>query len=127
SKKVWSRIIAAATFFSLYGGIRASLDYGVRDARRAAAFVNDHLSRDLALQQQQIMRRERRTGVPGKLRRLFDRVANGQLTADQATRKAVDVLLEAGLDPDLAASLANDLALELSQMGQDRPRPLPRQ
>jgi hypothetical protein len=126
SKKLWVRFLAASAILGIYGGVRSSLDYMVRDGKNAAAFVNKQVRTRLQLPPRSIVRQERRTGVPGKLRRLFRRVADGGLTVEQATHNAVDMLLEAGLDSQIVAGFAGDLRRELSEQAGDGLKQVPR-
>lgn len=117
SKKVWLSVTGLAAALIFYGDIRQSVDYLVRDGRRVGDFFIHALSQKHQVTVNNVIRRERRVPVTGRLRRLFERVRNGSLTPDQATGRALQLLLEAGVDPSTVADLSNRLSTEFTTIG----------
>lgn len=56
-----------------YGSFRSGLDYLIKDARTFSERVLQNV-RDSGVSKDQLIRFERRLGVPGKIRRIFDRI-----------------------------------------------------
>jgi hypothetical protein len=90
--------LAASVFnvFVNYGGLRQSLDYLIKDAHTLAQILMPHVPESLGIAPQRPERQERRLGLPGKLRTLFARVENGELSAEEATTKAIELFEKHG-------------------------------
>ena len=87
------RVAIAATsifaFVSSYGSFRSGADHLVADARRFTELVISSVGQEAPIRDENIIRIERRLGVPGEIQRLFadldrladDRAANPDLAA----------------------------------------------
>jgi hypothetical protein len=125
SKKLKSRFLAAATAFALYGGIRATIDYGVNDAKAVAGWVNGQLRDRFNLGRRELIRQERRAGFFGRLQRLLNAVEAGSMTPQQATEKAAELLFESGFTEALASPILGQFREELGAMPARLPTPRP--
>jgi hypothetical protein len=106
STKLWIRLRASAiglvALVGGYGTIRAGLDYVRHDGRAAATWI----SRQVAPQLPTVpnLQRNRAPGAV-RLRRLFELVESGDLTAEEASRRAEAILHEYGETPDTVNSV----------------------
>jgi len=112
STKVWIIITALVGVLTQYGSIRQSIDILVKVAQAIATIVLPKLPSVIGHSVQRPEVHQRRLGVPGQLKRLFKKVEQGELTADEATRRAIDSL-NRGSDPNLSHELS-DLETQLT-------------
>ena len=96
STKVWVTITALAGALISYGGIRQSIDYLIADAKLVKALVEPIVAPSLSLGNVDPSYQQRRLGVPGQLRRLFAQVERREISAEEATQRAVDLLYKQG-------------------------------
>ena len=68
--KIFGKIAVGALI--AYGGIRAGADYLIRDNRRITNLIVEDIANEPNINPNSIGRVERRLGVPGKLKRLYD-------------------------------------------------------
>lgn len=94
STRTWVSVGSVAAALVFYGDIRQSLDYLIRDAKAVAGIVSVHVTGAIGLPPQPPAVSQRRLGVPGKLHRLFKEVERGELSADEGTRRSVELLYE---------------------------------
>ena len=123
SKKVRTRFLTVAAALALYGGIRSTIDYGIRDARQVAGWVNGQLRDRFHLGRRELIRQERRAGLFGRLQRLVNAVSSGRISSGQATQQAAEILEESGFSPREAESVLRQLDAELGATGTAVPRP----
>lgn len=115
STRVWVAVGSVVGILTLYGDIRQSVDYLVHDAKQVGAVLLPHIPSELGIQAPPKYR-QRRTGLPGRLQKLFEKVKQGKITAEEATRKAVSLLQkhadteETGAIPELATRLSEEFA-----------------
>lgn len=120
STRTWVKVTGAAALLihavAQYGSVRQGAEYLVKDAREFSDAIIHQLPATLGLQQQSPEVHRTRFGVPGQLRRLCSLVERGQLTAEEATRRAL-LLIEADAD-DLrreAPTLVDRLGREMEE------------
>jgi hypothetical protein len=89
STRVWITVKALGKAFLLYAAIRQGIDYFVQDSQNLARLVIPGIPAVLKIPPQPPEYHERRLGLPGQLRRLFEKVRRGELSADEATNQAV--------------------------------------
>jgi hypothetical protein len=93
-------VSALITILNYYGSIREGADYLIKDARELSRLIIPAISRVLGLPDQVPEYHQRRLGLPGRLRRLFEQVEQGEISASEAVDRA-SRLLDAGDEPDL--------------------------
>ena len=93
-----SRIVIGSLVIVLtqYGSIREGVDYLIKDSRALAPLIVPGISRSLGLQTEVPEYHARRLGLPGKLRRLFVQVERGEISPDEATNQALQLLQSQG-------------------------------
>lgn len=123
STKVWVTVSAAAGALIWYGSIRQSIDYLIADARRLVALVENEVPSATGLRTEPAYR-QKRLGAPGQLHRLFQQVERHEISADEATQRAVNLLYEQG-GPNVlqeAPGITERLSRELHEARSRRPR-----
>lgn len=95
STKVWVTVTSIASALIWYGSIRQSIDYMIKDAKHVSKVVAQEVPNVTPLRDDP-MYCERRLGTPGQLRRLFQQVERREISADEATQRAVNLLYEQG-------------------------------
>ncbi|MGD0237532.1 MAG: hypothetical protein ABSC55_23765 [Syntrophorhabdales bacterium] len=75
-----------------YGSFRQGIDTFARDVQKAGRAINELQLDQLKRDRSDVIRNRSGSGLPGKLSRLFQEVAAGRLSADDAMKK-VDKLL----------------------------------
>lgn len=90
STRAWLTVSGAALLIN-YGAVRQSIDYLIEDAKRLGDLVLPLVAPSLNIQEPPKIQ-QRRLGVPGKLKRLFQAVEQGEMTADEATIQAANLL-----------------------------------
>lgn len=79
--KIYGKIVLTAVI--VYGGARTGIDYLIEDARN----ISEHIARDIAnernIDPNSIGRVERRLGVPGQLKRLYEEIEYLSQNRDQ--------------------------------------------
>lgn len=58
-------------FTIAYGGVRTGIDYYVKDARAFSEYVIENYEDEVNIQEKDVIRLERRLGLPGKIKRYF--------------------------------------------------------
>ena len=104
STRIWTTIKAVTTALMLYGSLRQSADYLAKDGDWLSRLILPNVASTIGLQSNRPKRQERRLGVPGELRRLFALVERGDMSAEEATSRAVHLLQATG-DTDTASEL----------------------
>ncbi|MEJ1372717.1 MAG: hypothetical protein RPU41_03205 [Candidatus Sedimenticola sp. (ex Thyasira tokunagai)] len=66
--------LALANLIAVYGSIRGGIDYLVKDSRNFSGTVIENFKKDAHIQDQSIIRAERRLGVPGKIQRFYKKL-----------------------------------------------------
>jgi hypothetical protein len=92
STKAWITITTLTGALIFYGDIRQSIDYLISDAKRVANWVAPVVGPSLELGSAEPAYRQRRLGVPGQLERLFQSVERHDMSSEEATQRAVDLL-----------------------------------
>lgn len=122
STRIWTTIKAVTKVLMLYGGLRQSADYLAKDGDWLSRLILPHVASTIGLQSNRPERQERRLGVPGELRRLFAFVERGDMSAEEATSRAVHLLQATG-DTDTASELPHltqRLAAEFAETANQR-------
>ena len=117
STRIWTTIKAVTKVLMLYGGLRQS-----KDGDWLSRLILPHVASTIGLQSNRPERQERRLGVPGELRRLFAFVERGDMSAEEATSRAVHLLQATG-DTDTASELPHltqRLAAEFAETANQR-------
>lgn len=133
STRAWITITAVVGALTLYGEIRESIDYLVRDARTVGRLLVAQAPESLGLEGERPEMRQLRAGQAGRLKKLFRRVEVGDLSADDATRRAMKILYEVrhelpvGLGEQLARELEEAEAAEKGSGRKRLPREVPRE
>ena len=89
--RIRTSAIALITAVGGYGTVRAGIDYLRHDGRVAANWMVEHIAPQLPVPPEVV---RRRTPAETRLRRLFDKVESGELSAEEASRRAEDILKE---------------------------------
>lgn len=113
STKTWIRIYALIGILTFYGEIRQSVDYLVQDTKTLIEVIQPNIATNIGLSSGSLERYTRRLGVPGELRRLFQSVASGKISAEEASSRAI-ALLERGGDADTRTEMP-DITVELKR------------
>jgi hypothetical protein len=92
STRTWVTIGSLVSLLNFYGNIRQSVDYLVKDARDLGTAILSEAPNSLGIHEH-ASGQQKRLGVPGQLRRLFGLVERGEISAEEATRRAL-LLLE---------------------------------
>jgi hypothetical protein len=123
SKKLWAGAIAIGAFLSHYGSIREGLDYLINDARRFGEVVTSSFVEEARIPSECVYRKERRLGVPGRLRRALNELnaLSQQPDASSAQIRAVSEQIE-GILRDVDEP-ADQLAVRQGLPAPDRPTP----
>jgi hypothetical protein len=111
SSRVWITVGSVITVLTLYGSIRRSVDYLTRDARHIGDMLLTHVGHSLNIGDSPRYC-QRRSGVPGRIRGLFEKVENGQLSAEETTDRALGIIYQYS-DSDAAREIP-ELASRLS-------------
>lgn len=104
STRTWTTIKAVTAALLLYGSLRQTVDYLVKDGDSLSRLILPKVASTLGLPVSRPERHERRLGIPGDLRRLFARVESGEMSAEEATGRALR-LLQSSDDTDTARDL----------------------
>jgi len=91
STRVWVTVTSLLGVLIYYGDVRQSIDYLVKDAPYIGTTILPEVASKLHINQIPDDF-QRRRGIPGKLLRLFQKVEIGELSAEEATHRAVDIL-----------------------------------
>ena len=89
SSRVWITVKALGKALLLYAALRQGIDYLIEDSLNLARLVIPGIPAASKLPPQRPEYHERRLGLPGQLRRLFEKVQSEQLSSDEATNRAV--------------------------------------
>jgi hypothetical protein len=108
STRAWIKITAGVAFSTLltYGELRQSVDHLMKDGHALAGLLRPQIAVSIGLESSNVERYEARLGAPGQLHRLFTLVERGEMTADEATTRALGII-RASQDAD--AILAREL------------------
>lgn len=76
SFKIWVIVIGGSviTFISTYGSFRGGIDHLVKDARNFSDMIISKIIERIDPEQEQIIRTEKRLGVPGELHRIINEI-----------------------------------------------------
>jgi hypothetical protein len=80
--------IALFQFVSNYGSFRSGIDHLVNDVRNLSSTVIEHVIEDENVEQNEIIYKARRLGIPGKIQRFFkklDRLDDADVNLNQRT------------------------------------------
>ncbi|MCD8413639.1 hypothetical protein [Tenacibaculum finnmarkense] len=83
--KIFGQITIGALI--AYGGIRTGVDYLIQDSKRITNHIVQDISNEPNINPNSIGRVERRLGVPGKLKRLYDDIHNLENNRDNLTEQ----------------------------------------
>lgn len=128
STRVWVTVTTLASILTFYGDIRQSVDYLIKDAKYLGSTLLPEMSSQLDLGREQPDYVQKRLGVPGQILQLFHKVERREISAEEATRRAVDLLCrQSGPEAVAEASgLTEKLAVELRDVTRHRsPKRLP--
>lgn len=89
-----------------YGGVRAGIDYLIKDSETVSRLILPKVASTIGLHSAQPERQERRHGLPGELRRLFERLKRGEISFEAAESRALQ-LLEGSDDPSTTREMPN--------------------
>jgi hypothetical protein len=92
SSRVWITIKGAGRALLLYATVHQVVDYLVTDARNLASLIVPRIPAVLNIPSQRPEYHARRLGVPGQLRRLFEKVEKRELSPEEATSQAIRLL-----------------------------------
>jgi len=96
---VWLIVSASIQVLVQYGNLRQSLDYLVKDARALGRQASSIVRHALSWSEDSIEYRRIRSGVPGRLRRLFQGVEAGEVEPAEATQRAIAIIQHAERQP----------------------------
>lgn len=116
--------IVLSTAIGGYGSVRSSIDYLRQDGKVAAVWMADHI--EPVLPSHADVRRTR-APAPTRFRRLFDSVAAGTLSADEATRRAEQLFKEYEEHPDTVRIILPEMRREFQSLEKDEITPKHRQ
>src|SRR5439155_23338005 len=115
SSRVWITIKAIGKALIIYAGVRQGIDYLVQDPPKLARLIIPGISTTLKFPAERPEYHARRLGLPGQLRRLFWQVELGEISAEEATKRAV-VLLEKQGETDGVPTIEQRLASEFHNL-----------
>lgn len=124
--RIRTSAIALITAVGGYGTVRAGIDYLQQDGRVAANWMVEHITPQLPAPPEVA---RRRTPAETRLRRLFDKVESGELSAGEASRRAEDILKEYHETADTLSRVMPRIVQEFNAISprhyvpRDRPRP----
>jgi hypothetical protein len=72
SRKAWAGVLAIGAVFTHYGSVRSSIDYMIKDAKWFGEIVTSSFVDEAQIPAECVVRKERRLGVPGRLRRALE-------------------------------------------------------
>jgi len=116
STRTWTTVKTITKVLLLYAGLREAVDYLATDADILNRHILPRVATTIGLGSVPPERHEHRLGIPGELRRLFTRVERGEMSAEEATGRALNILRAVdGADtarelPRLAPLLAEEFA-----------------
>lgn len=128
STKVRAIVRTTAMVLLTYGGVRQAIDYARQDGRAAAGWVLRQVGRVLDVPSGARIASRRYTPGPTRLKRLFDSVEAGHLSAADAAARAEEIFAAHGEPPGTVAAVTDAVRQELGLLApaQFLPRP-PRQ
>src|SRR5262245_43869850 len=88
STRVWLVVGTVVGALTLYGDIRQSVDYLIKDARSVGELILPEVPTKLKLPETPEVT-QKRLGLPGKLERLFQAVEHHEITPHKATQLAL--------------------------------------
>lgn len=106
STKTWVIVKGFLAVLIFYGGVRTGIDYLIKDSETVNRLILPMVASTIGLHSAQPERQERRYGLPGELRRLFERLKRGGLSYEEAESRALR-LLEGSDDPSTAREMPN--------------------
>ncbi len=83
--KIYGKIVIGALI--AYGGIRTGVDYLIQDSRRITNHIVEDIANEPNINPNSIGRVERRLGVPGKLKRLYDDIQHLENNRENLTEQ----------------------------------------
>jgi hypothetical protein len=91
STRVWITIKGLGKVLLIYAAIREGVDYFIADSQMMARLLVPGIPSALNIPPQYPQYHARRLGLPGQLRRLFEKVQRGELSPAEATSEAIDM------------------------------------
>lgn len=115
STRALATVLLAFGVLTHYGEIRHSIDYLVKDAKWLGDHVLPVVSELIGIPDKPVVT-QRRLGVPGQLQRLFTAVERHEITPQEATSRAVEILEHGSSDAETVESpLRRQFQRELSK------------
>ncbi len=105
----WIVIGSLSFILSQYGSIRTGIDYAIDDARRFSDFAKEELA-EIGVQPQQILVSRKRLGIPGKVKRVLERMEKLEETGNSMS--AAEYEQEMQLIKKQLSLIANDIDTE---------------
>jgi len=130
--RIQSSAIALLALVGGYGTVRTGVEYARNDGRAAAAWMLNRVRPLLPIRPGEPITTRRRSPAATRLHRLFEGVQAGEMSADEATDRAEQILQEYGETTDTIAKVGGALQEEFRRIvpahrvRTPRPRPLPR-
>jgi len=90
--KIFGKIAFGA--YIAFGGIRTTLDYLIKDSRSVTEYIARDIANEPNIGANSIVRVERRLGVPGKMKRLYNDVARLNRNRENLTENQQQELIE---------------------------------
>jgi len=122
STRIWITLKAVGKVLIAYGAIRQGVDHLAADSKQLAEKLIPGISTVLKVDERPLYH-QRRFGLPGQLRRLFEQVRRGELSPDEATTKAIDLIQSQ--DETLITEIPDfneRLSLEIRELAERPPR-----
>jgi len=94
SLKVWITVGSMLLIIANYGSFRSGVDYIIKDARTFSQWIFDDFKMNAEVKDAEIVRIERRLGVPGKIQRLLksiDKLKYSHFNADKIEEKMAQI------------------------------------
>jgi hypothetical protein len=107
--------VLVSTFVG-YGAVRQAVDYARHDGRIAAGWINQQIRELFSLTSDAVHTQRRRTPEPTRLLRLFDSVASGELSPDDAAREAEELFRQRGESSQTIQRVIPNLRRELASV-----------
>ena len=95
STRVKVVVVAVVAVLIEYGDIRQGVETLVHDAKWVSQVVVRTAPAILGMSNEPPQSKRLSTGIPGRLRRLFEQVERGEITAEEAVRRAKGIIREA--------------------------------
>jgi hypothetical protein len=90
--KIFGKMVIGA--FIAYGGARTTIDYLIKDSQAVTEYIARDISNEPTIGANSIVRVERRLGVPGKVKRLYNDIARLNRNRGNLTENEQQELIE---------------------------------